>query len=331
MRRSDFIRGGALLGLVGAAGFGARAEEKKAAARPGPAEASGHVPTPTFYRTETVEGIPIFYREAGRPGSPVVMLLHGWPSSSRMYRDLIPLLADKYHVIAPDYPGFGQSGVPPRSTYDYSFDSTGQILDAFLQKLQIEKFALYASDIGGPIGYRLMLKKPGRMTALIAQNSPAYRSPNPYFKTLAQYWKDGSAESRQAARVYISPEAIKRLYVFGVKDEARIDPDNWLIDNCLMSRPGVDEINLDILHDIGGDGPVLLKAQDYFREHRPPTLVVTGANDEVFSGEYMKKYRDFLPDAEIHLLDTGHFALEDHASEIASLALDFLGRTIRND
>jgi pimeloyl-ACP methyl ester carboxylesterase len=247
-----------------------------------------------------------------------------------MYRNLIPLLADKYHVIAPDYPGFGHSGVPPRSEYNYSFDRMGEIVEALIQKLQIESFALYVMDFGAPIGFRLMLKKPGRMTALIAQNAPVAPSGSPWSKVLAQYWKDGSTQSRQNARVYLDPEAIKQHYLIGVQDVSRIDPDDWLVDSCLVNRPGLDEIHLDMLHDIPSNVPVFKAAQEYFRTHRPPTLIATGANDVVFSGEYMKKYLADLPDAEFHLLDSGHFALEDHCDEIASLMRDFLGRTIKN-
>lgn len=202
-------------------------------------------------------------------------------------------------------------------------------MNALLDQLQIQTFALYVTDIGGAIGYRVMLKRPGRMTALIAQNAPSYRAPIPFFKDLAPYWKDGSAQSRQNARVYLQPEAIKRLYLFGVKDSSQIDPDNWLVDNYLLSRPGLDEINLDVLYDIRNDRPVLAAAQEYFRAHDPATLIVTGANDEVFSGGYMKKYLDFLPNAEFHLLDTGHFALEDHGDEIASLMQEFLPRALK--
>ena len=247
-----------------------------------------------------------------------------------MYRNLIPRLADKYHVIAPDYPGFGNSGVPPRSQYDYSFDSMSEIVDALLDKLKIDSFALYIMDFGGPIGFRLMLKKPGRMTALITQNGPAYPDQGEWWKGLAQYWKDGTPQSRQNVRAYFTPEAIRQQYVFGVRDVSRIDPDNWLIDTCLLNRPGLDEIHLDMLYDIRKNVPIFKAVHEYFRSQRPPTLIVTGANDQIFPGEIMKNYLGDLPDAELHLLDTGHFALEDHCDEIASLMRSFLGRTLKS-
>ncbi|WP_263358623.1 alpha/beta fold hydrolase [Acidicapsa ligni] len=345
MRRRDFIKSGVVSGLITTlpiAGAETLQQSTTASTKPDAqkransrtdtstqTEPSAPFP-PTYYRTAMIEGISVSYREAGQQGNPVILLLHGWPSSSRMYRNLIPLLANKYHVIAPDYPGFGHSGVPPRGEYNYSFDRMGEIVEALIEKLQIETFALYIMDFGAPIGFRLMLKKPGRVTALIAQNAPAYPSGSEWFKVLAQYWKDGLPQSRQNARAYLDPEAIKQHYLTGVRDVSRIDPDDWLIDTCLMNRPGLDEIHLDMLYDIRSNGPVFKAAQEYFRTHRPPTLIVTGANDVVFSGEYMKRYLADLPGAEFHLLDTGHFALEDHCDEIASLMRDFLERTVKN-
>jgi pimeloyl-ACP methyl ester carboxylesterase len=320
LERRSFIKAGIMSGFAATLPIAAEAASPQAAAL-------SSAP-PTYYRTATIDHIPIFYREAGRVGAPVILLLHGWPSSSRMYRNLIPLLADKYHVIAPDYPGFGHSGVPPRSEYDYSFDRMGEIVEALLQKLQIESFALYIMDFGGPIGFRLMLKKPGRVTALITQNGPAYPDHGEWWKDLIQYWKDGTPQSREKVREYFTPEAVRQQYVYGVRDVSRIDPDNWLVDIDLLNRPGLDEIHLDMLYDIRKNVPLFKAVHEYFRSYRPPTLIVTGANDEIFPGDSMKSYLADLPDAELHLLDTGHFALEDHCDEIASLMRDFLGRTV---
>jgi pimeloyl-ACP methyl ester carboxylesterase len=319
MQRRSFLKSGIISSLAAAIPLAAEQPNSTHAAAPLP---------PTYYRTVTIDNIPIFYREAGPEGAPVILLLHGWPSSSHMYRNLIPLLAGKYHVIAPDYPGFGHSGVPPRDQYDYSFDRMGEIVDALLHKLQIERFAMYIMDFGGPIGFRLMLKQPARVTAIITQNGPAYPDRGPWWQDLIQYWKDGTPASRQKIREYFTPEAVRQQYVYGVRDVSRIDPDNWLIDTSLINRPGLDEIHLDMLYDIRKNVPLFKEVHEYFRSHRPPTLIVTGANDQIFPGDSMKNYLNDLPDAELHLLDTGHCALEDHCEEIASLMHDFLGRKL---
>jgi pimeloyl-ACP methyl ester carboxylesterase len=290
--------------------------------------ASNHLDTRTHHRTANINGIEIFYREAGPADAPVVLLMHGWPSSSRMFRNLIPRLADKYHVIAPDYPGFGHSAVPDRSRYHFTFDEMGQVMEALLQKLNIQKFALYIHDFGGPVGYRLMLKTPPRLTALIVQNGPAYPDAGEWWKVLAEYWKDGTEESREKARVYIEPAAVKSQYLVGVSDPSLVDPDNWLIDSALIARPGLDEIHLDMLNDIRNNVTIFAAARDYLRQNQPPALIVTGANDEIFPGDNMKRYLGDLPKAEWHPLNSGHFALEDKYDEIASVMHDFLDRTI---
>jgi pimeloyl-ACP methyl ester carboxylesterase len=283
----------------------------------------------THHRTVEIDGLTIFYREAGPADGPVVLLLDGWPSSSRMFRNLIPQLADRYRVIAPDYPGAGNSSAPDRSAFVYSFDHVSEIMDAFVKALHIEKFALYAMDFGGAVGYRLMLKKPYRMTAMVIQNAPAYPEGGEggFWGPIAAYWKSGSAEDRSKVRQYFSQESIKRQYTLGVRDPSLIDPDNWVIDAALIARLGLDEVSLDMLYDIRNNVPVFAAARQYFRERQPPTLIVSGANDEIFPGDNQKQYLRDLPKAELRLLDTGHFALEDKCSEIAALMHDFLDRT----
>lgn len=285
---------------------------------------------PTHYRCVQVGEVDMFYREAGPEEAPVVLLLHGWPSSSRMFRNLIPLLADRYRVIAPDYPGFGHSSVPDRLTFQYTFDHLAASVESLLQKLGIEQFAMYIHDFGGPIGFRLMLKKPKRLTALISQNGPAFPDQGGWWDVLAKYWKSGSAEDRDKTRKYLSLETLKRQYLVGTKDASLIDPDNWLVDYTLGTRPGLDEIQLDMLYDIQHNAPVFKAAQQYFVDQKPPTLIVTGANDEIFPGEYMERYKQYLPDAEVHLIDSGHFALEDSLNEIAPLVHEFLDRNLLN-
>lgn len=283
---------------------------------------------PTHYRTAQIGGHAIFYREAGPPDAPVVLLLHGWPTSSRMFRNLIPRLADRYHVIAPDYLGFGSSEAPDHASFTYSFDRLAEPIEGLLQQLGVRSFALYAMDFGGPIGYRLMLKQPYRMTALIVQNAPAYPEGGEpgFWAPLVQYWKDGSAQNRQAIRAYFEPAAIKAQYLVGVRDPSLVDPDSWLVDQALIARPGMDEVSLDLLHDIPSNVPVFAAAREYFRAHQPPTLIVSGANDVIFPGDNQKRFLGDLPHAELHLLDTGHFALEDKADEIAALIHGFLDR-----
>jgi pimeloyl-ACP methyl ester carboxylesterase len=281
------------------------------------------------HRTVNVNGLKIFYREAGPANAPVILLLHGWPASSRMFKGLMPRLADRYRLVAPDYPGFGHSECPPREQFTYTFDHFGEVMEGFVEALGIKRFALYGHDFGGAVGYRLMLKKPYRMTALIVQNTPAYPEgggEDDWWATLGRYWHEGTPEARERARSYNDPVSVRAQYLYGVPDPTLVDPDNWLIDNALIARPGWQDISLDMLYDIRNNGPVFKAAQAYFREQQPPTLIVSGKNDEIFPGENQKLYLGDLPKAELHLFESGHFALEDRAPEIAELMRDFLGR-----
>jgi pimeloyl-ACP methyl ester carboxylesterase len=283
----------------------------------------------THYRTATVDGVGVFYREAGPSDAPVVVLLHGFPSSSRMFRDLIPRLSDIYHVIAPDYPGFGHSAVPDRAEFAYTFDHLAEITGQLLDQLGVRRFALYVMDFGAPIGFRLVLRHPERLTALVAQNAPLYpEQPRGWWATLGRYWADGSPEHREASRAYLGLEGIRDQYLFGVKDPSLVDPDNWIIDTALIDRPGVGEIMLDLLYDIRGNGPTFKAMQQFLRDQRPPVLVAAGVNDEIFPGEVQRQILTGLPEGEFHPLDTGHFALEDQGAEIARLMRDFLGRVL---
>jgi pimeloyl-ACP methyl ester carboxylesterase len=289
-------------------------------------ESANHT-QPVHYRTAAVAGVNVLYREAGPNPGPVVLLLHGFPSSSRMFRDLIPRLSDAYRVIAPDYPAFGHSAVPDRSAFGYTFDHLADVVDGLLEQLGIDEFAMYVMDFGAAVGFRLALHHPERLSAIIVQNAPLYPwEPQGWWATLGQYWSDGSAEHRQAARSYLDLEGLRGQYVFGVQDPSRIDPDNWVIDKALIDRPGVDEIMLDLLHDIRNQAPLFEAMQELLRDRRPPTLVTTGANDEIFPEEVVRQILTDLPDAEYHALQTGHFALEDKAAEIAALMRDFLPR-----
>jgi pimeloyl-ACP methyl ester carboxylesterase len=283
----------------------------------------------THYHTLNIDGTDVFYREDGPRDAPVVLLLHGFPSSSRMYRDLIPLLAGQYRVIAPDYPAFGHSGVPSRDAFSYTFDGLARVTRGLLGRLGVERFALYAMDFGAPVGYRLVLEDPSRLTALILQNAPLYpEAPEGWWATLGAYWREDTPARREAVRPYLSLEAIRDQYLHGVADPTRIDPDNWAIDAALIARPGVDEIMLDLLHDIKNNAAVFTGMQQFLAKQQPPVLVATGANDEIFPEPVVRRVLHDLPAAEYHALPTGHFALEDHAPEIAALIRGFMPRAL---
>ncbi|CAB3761340.1 alpha/beta fold hydrolase [Paraburkholderia solisilvae] len=290
---------------------------------------TGNLAFPTRYRTVDIDGASVFYREAGAPGAPVVLLLPGWPSSSAMFRDLIRELSVNYHVFAPDYPGFGNSEVPDRSHAPYTFDALGEVIGKFVDKVGIGQYVLYATDFGGLVGYRVMLKTPHRMTALVAQNNPLFLSESPWFGPLVPYWKAGTAESRDNARQhYLTLDVVRDLYVTGVRDTSLIDPEQWQVDYSSLQRPGAADISLDLLYDIRTNGSTLKRAQDYLRAQTPPTLVVSGKNDILFPAENQQRYREVVPNAEIQLTDSGHCALADRSEEIASRMHDFLRRVL---
>src|SRR5262245_171711 len=283
---------------------------------------------PVHYRTAAVGGVNVFYREAGADSAPVVLLLHGFPSSSRMFRNLIPRLSDGYRIIAPDYPAFGHSAVPDRSAFGYTFDHLADAVDGLLEQLGIDKFAIYVMDFGAAVGFRLALRHPERLSAIIVQNAPLYPwEGQGCGATLGPYGADGSAEHRDAARSYLELEELRGQYLSGVQDPSRIDPDNWVIDKALIDRPGVDEIMLDLLYDIRNQAPLFKAVQEFLRDRPPPTLVATGVDDEIFPEEVVRPILTDHPDAEYHALQTGHFALEDKAAEIAALMRDFLAPT----
>lgn len=281
----------------------------------------------THYRKTDIDGVELFYREAGPADAPVIVLLHGFPTSSHMFRNLIPALADRYHVIAPDYPGFGESQVPDRKTFNYTFAHFAELMDGLLGKLGAKRYALYVQDYGAPVGYRLALLHPERVTALLVQNGNAYEEGlRDFWKPLKAYWADGSQAHRDAMRAGLTLQATKSQYLDGVRDSSRVDPDNWGHDQALLDRPGVDEIMLDLFKDYASNVTLYPKFQAFFRAQHPPTLIAWGKNDVIFPAEGARPYLRDIPDAELHLLDTGHFALEDKGQEIAALIREFLGR-----
>jgi pimeloyl-ACP methyl ester carboxylesterase len=283
----------------------------------------------THHRTATIDGVEVFYREAGPANAPVVLLLHGFPSSSHMFRNLIPALADRYRIIAPDYPAFGQSGVPDRATFDYSFARFADLMDGLLGRLAVTRYALYVQDYGAPVGYRLALKHPERVTALVVQNGNAYEEGlKEFWKPIKDYWASGSKVHREALRAGLTPAATRSQYVDGVRDPSRVSPDTWLHDQALLERAGIDEIMLDLFRDYRTNVELYPQFQAFFRSRRPPTLIVWGQNDAIFPPDGAHPYLRDLPDAELHLLDTGHFALEDKGDEIAGLMRDFFERKL---
>ncbi len=288
-----------------------------------------HVPAVTFHRFAEIDGLNIFYREAGPADGKVVLLLHGFPTSSHMFRNLIPALADRYHVIAPDYPGYGQSDMPDPSSYSYSFDAFGEIVGKLLRMLKIEKYAMYVMDYGAPVGWRLFLKHPEAITALIIQNGNAYdEGLKAFWDPIKKYWNDGSKESRNALLGLVSLETTKFQYTDGVDDKSRISPDNWVHDQALLDRPGNADVQMDVMYDYRSNLPLYPAVQELFRKHQPPALVVWGERDVIFPADGAHPYKRDLQDLEFHLLPTGHFAYEDKADEMLPLIRDFLERKL---
>lgn len=283
----------------------------------------------TRHLTATVKGVKLFYREAGPADAPVVVLLHGFPTSSNMFRNLMPALADRYRVIAPDYPGFGQSDVPSREGFSYTFANFADLVDGLLVQLGATRYALYVMDYGAPVGYRIALKRPEAVTALVVQNGNAYEEGlREFWDPIKAYWRTGSREHREALRAGTTLEATRFQYVDGVRDPERIDPTVWTLDQALLDRPGNVDIQLDLFRDYATNVTFYPQFQRFFRDLQPPTLIVWGRHDKIFPAEGARAYLRDLPKAELHLLDSGHFALEDKGVEIARLMRDFLDRNV---
>lgn len=308
-----------------------------ATVEPAPASpsAAAHAATPTpepatrvLYKTAKIRGLDVFYREAGPKDAPVLLLLHGFPSSSHMFRNLIPALADTYHVIAPDYPGFGQSSTPPRDQFEYTFDNLAGVVDEFTQSLGLKSFTIYVQDYGAPIGYRIASAHPERITGLIVQNGNAYLEglPDSFWAPIKAYWKDRTPENRAALEKALTIDTTKWQYTTGVRDPAHISPDAWTMDQAGLDRPGNKEIQLDLFLDYGSNPPHYPEWQKYFREHQPPTLVVWGKNDPIFPATGAEPYKRDLKNIDFNLLDTGHFALEEDGAVIAEKIRSFMAR-----
>lgn len=279
----------------------------------------------TSYRSVAVDGIDIFYREAGSPEAPTLLLLHGFPSAGHMFRDLIPLLADRFHLVAPDLPGFGQSDMPARENFAYTFDHLADVIDRFTEVIGLKRFALYVFDYGAPVGFRLAVRHPDRITAIVSQNGNAYEEGlSDGWSPVRAYWRDPTPANREALRAVLTPEATVFQYTHGVADVTRVSPDGYSLDNFYLSRPGVDEIQLDLFGDYKSNVALYPAFHAYFREYQPPFLAVWGRNDPYFLPPGAEAFKRDLPDAVVRFFDTGHFALETHAAEIASAIGDFL-------
>ena len=278
------------------------------------------------YRTADVDGFKIHYREAGAAGKPKLLLLHGFPTSGHMFRDLIPLLDDRYHIVAPDLPGFGLSDMPPREQFKYTFENIAKVIDRFTEVVGFDKFAVYVFDYGAPTGLRIALKHPERVTAIISQNGNAYvEGLSDGWNPIRAYWKDPTPANREALRGFLAPEMVRWQYTHGVSDESLVSPDGIALDSHYLARPGSDEVQLDLFGDYQSNVALYPQFQAYFRKHQPKLLAVWGRNDPFFLPPGAEAYKRDLPEAQVHFFDTGHFALETHAPEIALKIRAFLG------
>lgn len=282
---------------------------------------------PVHYKTVRVQDQDIFYREAGPASAPVILLLHGFPTSSNMFRNLIPRLAGSFRIVAPDYPGFGQSSMPDHTSFEYTFENLATIVDDFVEAIGLSKYSMYVMDYGAPIGYRLALLHPERVQGLIVQNGNAYEEGLlEFWNPIKKYWGEPTAENRAALHFLVDPKSTRWQYEDGVKDKSLVDPTTWLVDQVGLDRPGNRDIQMDLFHSYGTNVPLYPEFQAFFRKHQPPTLIVWGKNDFIFPAAGAPPYQRDLKNLETHMLDTGHFALETHGEEIATLIESFLLR-----
>jgi pimeloyl-ACP methyl ester carboxylesterase len=280
--------------------------------------------TAIHYRTAKVDGRTVFYREAGAPGAPKLLLLHGFPTSGHMFRDLIPLLADRVHIVAPDLPGFGNSDTPDKGN---TFDRIADTIDRFTETVGFDRYAVYVFDYGAPTGFRLAVKHPERITAIISQNGNAYEEGlSEGWNPIRAYWQDASLANRDALRPFLKPETTVWQYTHGVSDTTRVSPDGYSLDNFYLGRPGVAEVQLDLFGDYKSNVALYPIFQNYFHTHKPPLLAAWGKNDPFFLPAGAEAFKRDIPDAVVRLFDTGHFALETHAAEIAAAIREFLPR-----
>jgi len=282
------------------------------------------------YRTAEVDGLKIFYREAGPADAPTLLLLHGFPSAGHMFRDLIPLLAERFHLVAPDLPGFGQSDMPSSDSFKYTFDNLAEAISRFTEVIGQRRFAIYIFDYGAPVGLRIAAKHPERITAIISQNGNAYEEGlSEGWSPIQAYWREPTQANRDALRSFLAPETTRFQYTHGVSDPSLVSPDGRSLDDYYLTRPGAHEVQLDLLLDYASNVALYPAFHAYFRNHQPPFLAVWGKNDPFFLPAGAEAFKRDIPGAEIRFFDTGHFALETHCAEIAAAIRDFLDRTTR--
>ncbi|MGA9721449.1 MAG: alpha/beta hydrolase [Candidatus Binatus sp.] len=278
------------------------------------------------YRAADVNGLKISYREAGPTDAPTLLLMHGFPTAGHMFRDLIPLLADSFHLVAPDLPGFGQSDLPSRQKFKYTFENLAETIDRFIDNIGLKRFAIYIFDYGAPVGLRIALKHPERITAIVSQNGNAYEEGlSEGWNPIRKYWEDQSQANRDALRAFLKPETTVWQYTHGVSDATGVSPDGYTLDNFYLARPGADELQLDLFGDYKSNVALYPSFQKYFRDHKPRFLAVWGKNDPFFLPAGAEAFKRDIPGAVVRFFDTGHFALETHAAEIAAAIRDFLG------
>jgi pimeloyl-ACP methyl ester carboxylesterase len=282
------------------------------------------------YRSVEVDGLKIFYREAGPSDAPTLLLLHGFPSAGHMFRDLMPLLVDRFHLVAPDLPGFGQSDMPSRDDFTYTFDNLAKTIDRFTDIVGLQRFAIYIFDYGAPVGLRVAMKHPERITAIISQNGNAYEEGlSEGWNPIQAYWREPSQANRDALRNFLTPETTRFQYTHGVADPSLVSPDGSSLDDHYLARPGAHEVQLDLFLDYASNVALYPAFQAYFRKHQPPFLAVWGRNDPFFLPAGAEAFKRDIPATEVRFFDTGHFALETHSAEIAAAIRDFLDRTTR--
>jgi pimeloyl-ACP methyl ester carboxylesterase len=282
---------------------------------------------PVHYKNIRLNELDIFYREAGQQDAPAILLLHGFPTSSNMFRNLIPRLATSFHVVAPDYPGFGQSSMPNHKDFAYTFENLTNVVEQLVEKIGLTSYSLYVMDYGAPVGYRLALRHPDRVQTLIVQNGNAYdEGLREFWDPIKKYWNDPTLENREAIRFLVDPKSTRWQYENGVTDRTLLDPTTWTLDQVGLDRPGNAEIQLDLFYSYQTNVPLYPEFQAFFRQYQPPTLIVWGKNDFIFPPEGAAPYPRDLRNVETHLLDTGHFALETHGEEIATRIEEFIKR-----
>ena len=280
------------------------------------------------YLAGDVDGLKVFYREAGRGDGPTLLLLHGFPSAGHMFRELIPALSDRFRIVAPDLPGFGQSDMPSRDRFSYTFDKLAEVIERFTEVIGLDRFAIYVFDYGAPTGFRLAVRHPERITAIISQNGNAYEEGlSDGWTPIRAYWQDPSPANRKALRDFLAPETTIWQYTHGVSDTTCVSPDGYSLDNFYLARPGADEVQLDLFGDYQSNVSLYPVFQEYFRKHQPPFLAVWGKNDPFFLPQGAEAFKRDIPGAEVRFFDTGHFALETHCDEIAAAIRDFLSRS----